>query len=422
MSADGSLIDRSIKRPSVGEAPFLYDEIFFSRTDERGVIQAFNEVFVRIANYPAERLAGAPHRIIRHPDMPKGMFWLIWHQIKRGSLAGAYVKNRAEDGLHYWVYAMMQPIAGGFLSVRIKPSSDYLPKVEQLYAKILERERAGDVTPEQSARLLLAGFQDLGWRNYAAFEADAISAEYLSRRKNSGLSDDPDVRDALGLLSEGRKQRGAIRELNGRFSGANLLTINMRVIATRLTTGQKTISEIAKNYGIMVDEIKSHLSAFQISMDQDDPFVATSEAKAVFRMCSAKLLREAAEKFRSEPEGNFPFDRNQEILQMDRCATVAAMQSEEAFDDAYESMIEMRKRVEHLRRLIVGLSIVRIACRVESGILNSNSEGLSSIVVKLDRLQDEISQTLDKIEQTGEAGMEHLRRYRLRTNPESWQE
>lgn len=53
-------------RPKSGEAPFHLDEIFFSRTDKRGTIQAWNSVFERVADFPPERLQGAPHRIIRH--------------------------------------------------------------------------------------------------------------------------------------------------------------------------------------------------------------------------------------------------------------------------------------------------------------------------------------------------------------------
>ena len=37
------------ERPKTGAAPFAPGEIFFSRTDGRGVIAAFNDVFVAIA-------------------------------------------------------------------------------------------------------------------------------------------------------------------------------------------------------------------------------------------------------------------------------------------------------------------------------------------------------------------------------------
>lgn len=54
------------------------EELFFSTTDRRGVIQEANSVFVRMSRYPREALVGAPHNIIRHPRMPGGAFKLMW--------------------------------------------------------------------------------------------------------------------------------------------------------------------------------------------------------------------------------------------------------------------------------------------------------------------------------------------------------
>jgi hypothetical protein len=54
------------------EAPFSFEELFFSRTDARGIILAGNSVFQRISQYDWDALIKKPHNIIRHPDMPKG--------------------------------------------------------------------------------------------------------------------------------------------------------------------------------------------------------------------------------------------------------------------------------------------------------------------------------------------------------------
>ncbi|KDB05361.1 hypothetical protein U879_02085 [Defluviimonas sp. 20V17] len=89
---------RSSSRPNAGEAPFAIHEIFYSRTDPRGVIQSGNDVFQRVADYPWDRLIGAPHKVIRHPDMPRAVFWLLWQTIQQGRPIGAYVKNRHPTG------------------------------------------------------------------------------------------------------------------------------------------------------------------------------------------------------------------------------------------------------------------------------------------------------------------------------------
>jgi len=68
-------------RPSSGAAPFKERELFFSRTDKRGVIQSGNSVFQRVSDYTWDDLLGAPHKNNRHKDMPKAVFWLMWHTI-----------------------------------------------------------------------------------------------------------------------------------------------------------------------------------------------------------------------------------------------------------------------------------------------------------------------------------------------------
>lgn len=420
MSADGSfgLIGAAASdRPETGEAPFGLDEMFFSRTDERGVIAAFNSVFVRVADYEPSALLKAPHRIIRHPDMPKGVFWLLWQGLQRGNLMGAYVKNRARDGLHYWVYAMIQPVEGGYLSIRIKPSSAQLAVVEREYETLLRREADEGLTPEQSGRLMLERLTELGWRNYAAFQTDSIAAEVQSRNEGLGRGRDPDLDNLADLLRHSRKLRAEVRDLQSRFANANLLTINMQVVATKLHDGRRTISEIAKNYGLMVTDIRAHLKVFNRIAQDSDPFEASPEAAALFRLCAARLVREASDQYSAE-QGEMPgVRRDLELVMMDDRASWAEAQAEAGLIQMAKASAEMHRSVGHLRRLIVGLSIVRIACRVESGVLAKRSQGLETIVARLDALQEEISDVLDRIDSAGMAGMESLARYRQSSDP-----
>lgn len=60
------------------------EEIFFSTTDAKGVIEKANSVFVDISRYSWDDLIGAPHNIIRHPMMPGAAFLAMWTTIKTG--------------------------------------------------------------------------------------------------------------------------------------------------------------------------------------------------------------------------------------------------------------------------------------------------------------------------------------------------
>ena len=69
------------------------DDIFFSTTDAKGVIQRSNRTFDTLSRYTRERLMRSPHNIIRHLDMPAGVFKLMWDDLQAGLPACAYVKR-----------------------------------------------------------------------------------------------------------------------------------------------------------------------------------------------------------------------------------------------------------------------------------------------------------------------------------------
>lgn len=63
------------------ESEFKFEELFFSRTNTRGIIQSANSVFQRVSKYEWEELLQKPHKIIRHPAMPRGVFQLFWDEL-----------------------------------------------------------------------------------------------------------------------------------------------------------------------------------------------------------------------------------------------------------------------------------------------------------------------------------------------------
>ncbi len=102
---------------------------------------------MEMARYRESELLGVQHNIIRHPDMPRGAFKLVWDTIAQGQEVFAYVKNLAKDGQFYWVFANITPDRGadgeitGYLSVRRKPRRDAVAAVQPIYQQMLEIER-----------------------------------------------------------------------------------------------------------------------------------------------------------------------------------------------------------------------------------------------------------------------------------------
>jgi PAS domain S-box-containing protein len=134
--------------PTGREAAFHRDEIIVSKTDLQGRITYANDVFVRVSGYSEAELLGAPHSIVRHPEMPRCVFRLLWDTIGSRQEIFAYVLNMAKNGDHYWVLAHVTPsydpagVHVGYHSNRRVPHADALAKVRPLYARLLALEQA----------------------------------------------------------------------------------------------------------------------------------------------------------------------------------------------------------------------------------------------------------------------------------------
>ncbi len=85
------------------------DDIIVSKTDLKGRITYANRVFLNISGYTESEVLGQPHSLIRHPEMPRCIFKLLWDTIQSGQEVFAYVNNLSKCGENYWVYAHVTP-------------------------------------------------------------------------------------------------------------------------------------------------------------------------------------------------------------------------------------------------------------------------------------------------------------------------
>ena len=137
------------------EKQLLADEFIVSKTDAKGKILYGNKIFIKISGYKEEELLGQPHSILRHPDMPKIIFQLLWERLKAKKEIFAYVKNICKDGAYYWVLANVTVTLGtkgevvDLHSVRRKPSAKAMQVIPALYTKLLESEKSGGITASQ---------------------------------------------------------------------------------------------------------------------------------------------------------------------------------------------------------------------------------------------------------------------------------
>lgn len=149
------------------------DAFLVSKTDTRGIITYCNLPFIEIAGAKknGSDLLGRPHNVVRHPEMPKIIFKLLWEYIKDKREIFAYVKNKSFDGSFYWVYANITASVDtqgniiGYYSVRRKPNPKAIEVIKPIYSRLLMAERSGGV---ENARKELA--QILKEKNVSSYD------------------------------------------------------------------------------------------------------------------------------------------------------------------------------------------------------------------------------------------------------------
>ncbi len=316
--------------PTTLERPFELSELFFSTTDRKGIIRSGNRVFARVSGYQEDELLGEAHNIVRHPDMPRAVFQFLWEYLERGQPIAAYVKNLARDGAHYWVLATVIPVPEGYLSVRMKPSSDLLPVVRGLYSRLVAVEqgiegRGG--TPREamvaSRAELERNLEDLGFPNYDAFMQAALPTELRSRdallqaagartgRPSHATSEIDSVRiasaDLRAYLLNRFRQLDRYAELSQAFDEGSqfvrtlaedirLFALNSQIRAARLRESGLALGVIANLMRTRSDATASEVSSMQ---DNVDPIVEVLQTLA-FELALATLQSEMLLQFVEE--------------------------------------------------------------------------------------------------------------------------
>lgn len=149
----------------------LHDgEFIVSKTDTTGRVTYANRVFMEICGYSEEELLGVQHNIIRHPDMPRGVYRFLWTTIETGQEFFGFVKNLCADGRYYWVFANVTPdydINGeiiGYLSVRRKPSQKAIDTLVPIYKAMIDIENnsaSKKTAPGESIAFLVQQLEDM---------------------------------------------------------------------------------------------------------------------------------------------------------------------------------------------------------------------------------------------------------------------
>ncbi|MBR2513140.1 MAG: PAS domain-containing protein [Halomonas sp.] len=156
----------------------LDDEtVLISRSDLKGNVTYANAAFVKVSGYTRDELMGAPHSLIRHPDMPEAAYADFWKTIQAGGTWQGTVKNRRQNGDHYWVNATVAPLRDGdrivgYTSLRRKATPNQVALADKVYAEIREKgkSRRYVLSEGQLKRRGIGGF-------FARFQLTSLKAK-----------------------------------------------------------------------------------------------------------------------------------------------------------------------------------------------------------------------------------------------------
>lgn len=383
--------------PTMTESPFGFDEFFFSTTNKRGVIASGNDVFVRVSAYPREQILGAPHSIIRHPDMPRAVFKVLWDFIQSGKSIGAYVKNMASNGSYYWVYAFVFPIDEGYLSIRFKPSSEIFNVVEDLYREILDFEKENDDL-DKSVELLLQKIQEKGFSSYDEFMVQAALTElesrgqkvkelgqartgsqgdYKERQKVEAISDVSEaalenLADAFQRIQDFQNSRQifekTIEDLSEGFNHLKYISFNMTISAAKFGTVAASLGVVSKEFSELSGQIEEHFKGLNDFIQK----LSSVIQQCAFRISALHVqmllvdffVKESIAKLRSSDNAFAQLHETQ--ADFSKLFKEYSLELQKEISSLNQNLKEIQSKFDEVRKFITGLEVIKQIGAVES--------------------------------------------------------
>jgi len=378
------------------ETPFELQELFFSRTDIKGVIQAGNSVFRRISGYDWPELLGRPHNLVRHPDMPRGVFFLFWKTVLAGHPIAAYVKNRSKDGRYYWVFALALPINDAIVSVRLKPSSPTFEIVKEAYKNLLKAEQTQKLSPAGSCEILEQTIASLGFADYQAFMVKALMDELSERQKNLQREPIPILKRFQEILSIGAEVSVQYQQIFKSFKASALLPLNLSIQASKLEVGADSLAVVASKYSEITKEIEAEFSTFKNTIDR----IAISIGKCQYFICSEVLQQEVLTVFKNETEAG-PVDLKHEmelLIKINEDGNISMGRELRSITYEFSRLVD---ECEKMRTKATALEIIRLMGKIEISRIDKNEQELGHLIQQLLNFKTYLMSELEKTSNMG---------------------
>ena len=363
---------------------FHLDEIITSRTDKRGVIQSCNAVFQRVSVYEWGELLGAPHRVLRHPSMPKGVFQLMWDTLKADEPFGGYIENKQKDGGSYKVFAFVTPTQDGYISIRVKPTSNFLASVEAIYADLVTKEKEEGLTPEESRDLLIERIKELGFSSYENFFTTALEEE--NRLRDEGLGRKKDFRGAqvARAKAEWTKVPESCSNISKSYLQISETAQNLQIQTVHLGSSGQPLAVIARQFSATANDLNKML----IDFTETSKMVSDSLQLTIHCFEAASLTKEFQEHFDVRSVNDGPEAKAEELAAFNQVL-------DRYENDAMKQLVELSAHVSGFKKLfgsvedaLTSLNVTRVMCQIETSSLERSTPGIETAISELEQFID----------------------------------
>lgn len=435
------------------ESHFNLDELFFSTTDKKGLIGSFNQIFVRVSEFSKAELSHSPHNMIRHPDMPKAVFKLLWSEISKGNPLCAYVKNMSKSGKYYWVYAMAFPIEDGYLSIRLKPSTALLPQVEGLYKKMLAIEKSKtdkNEGIEAATEHLVETLKSLGFQNYKEFMEFSLVEELNSRE----LTLDKTKNSITHNLISGHNQNSKSNQLNSvvlkcyknatdvfntvvRFDDsvkifkdistkikhtsleASLFTINLSISADKLGQTGQVLSVVSTGFSNLAAEIEQGVTVLLKTLEN----LISEHKNMKFLAAISKFQIEMLAYFMKDMQHTTSEDTEADdktfyknSMHLKNLVEQNIVEIEKQIQNFRDTFANLSHSINELSTIITGMDVIKISGRIEISRLNEAEHSLNNHVESMAKLNEIFKTSLQKIYDESQSALHQFKEVQTKTS------
>lgn len=164
----------SNQNPLVQESLLNDSDIMLSITDRQGKIISANSIFCNVSGYHRQALTGQPQNIVRHKDMPRHIFQIMWDNIKTNQPFCGYLKNETKNKEPYWIFTLVFPVSSQYFAISMKAQSPLIHNIKQLYEDMLKTEKTSLTEGHQLLNLFVLS---QGFNDYQSWMVSALEAE-----------------------------------------------------------------------------------------------------------------------------------------------------------------------------------------------------------------------------------------------------